>query len=400
MILHPKPSRKGEILVQTPTVDRDLVVELTQELIRFRSINPPGDEEPVAEFLAGRLREFGLDAQIQPVEPGRANLIGRLPGSGDGGLVLTGHLDVVPSGEQPWAHPPFDAEMADGQIYGRGSADMKGGVAAIVAAAAALAKSEFHPQADLILAFTAGEETGLFGAKKMAERKSLQGAKYLVVAEPTDLNVFIAEKGVLWVDIRAAGRTAHGSMPNLGINAVSYIARLIPRLEAYPFPFEESRLLGKPTLSVNVIQGGNKTNVVPDLCTVSIDMRTVPSQSHEALVAGIRRMAGEVAQEFDPDLQVEVEVVHDEPPVETDRAEALVKDTVEAVQKVRGAAPEVTGVMFATDAAVLTPTFDLPMVICGPGAPGQAHQPDEHVSVEQLVQAAQIYADLAVRMLG
>lgn len=385
--------------MQPSRIDRDLVVDLTRELIRFRSVNPPGDEQPVAEFLQGKFLDLGLQVQLQPVAPNRANLIARLPGRGTGHLVLTGHLDVVPSGEQQWEHGPFDADLVDGRVYGRGSADMKGGVAAMVAAAAALAQAGFHPEADLVLAFTSGEETDELGSKAMVDQRSLDGSRWLVVGEPTDLDVFIAEKGMLWVDVRAHGRTAHGSMPSLGVNAVSYMARLIPRLEEYPFPYEESPLLGKPTLSVNVIQGGNKTNVIPDLCTVSIDMRTIPSQSHAAIVDGIRRVAEEVARDFGPELRVEVETVYDGAGVETPADDSLVAATVDVVAAVRGERPAVGGVPFGTDAAILMPAFDLSTVICGPGAPGIAHQPDEWVAVDQLAQAAQIYTDLAMRLL-
>ena len=382
------------------TIDRDLVIELTRELVRIPSVNPPGDEQPAAEFLAERMRELGLQAEVQELEPDRANAIGRLPGRGEGHLVLTGHVDVVPPGEQAWHHPPFAAEMADGRIYGRGSADMKGGVAAMVGAAAALARAGFHPKADLILALTAGEEAGMLGAGAMVEQRALEGSRYLVVGEPTDLDVFIGEKGVLWVEVQALGRTAHGSMPQLGINAVSYLARLIPRLEEYPFPFRESGLLGLPTLSVNMMSGGNKTNVVPDLARIVIDMRTVPGQEHEAILDSIREMAGETARDFHPDLRVEVAVENDKSPLETEAEEPLVAAMVESVAAVRGSKPSVGGVAYGTDAAVLGPAFDIPMVICGPGAPGMAHQPDEWVATDQLVEAAAIYADLARRLLG
>lgn len=383
------------------TIARDeFAVALTRDLIRFQSVNPPGDEQPVAEFLAGVLGRHGIAAEIQPIEPGRANLLARLPGEGAGSLIFTGHLDVVPPGEQPWEHGPFTGDLVDGKVYGRGSADMKGGVAAIVAAMILLKEQGVRPAGDIVLAATAGEEAGLYGAGVMAQRRSLEGARWLVVAEPTDLNVFIAEKGILWADVTAAGRTAHGSMPHLGVNAISYMARLIERLDGtYPFPYTASPLLGAPTLSVDVIRGGNKSNVVPDLCRISIDMRTVPSQHHEEIIRSLGRLAREVADDFNPAIAVTVDVVHDERSVETPRQDPLVQAAIRAVTRVRGREPEVGGVAYATDAAVFGPAFDIPMVICGPGAPGMAHQPNEHVEVEQLVQATQIYADLAMDLL-
>jgi succinyl-diaminopimelate desuccinylase len=354
----------------------------------------------VAEYLAQRLRDLGIEATLQDVEDGRANVVARIRGEGRGHLVFTGHIDVVPPGGQEWSHGPFDADLVDGRIYGRGSADMKGGVASIVTAMAALVASGFRPKADIILAATYGEEAGMLGARAMAGRGSLEGSRYLVVAEPSNLDVFIGEKGVLWVKIRALGRTGHGSMPWLGINAVSYMARLIPRLEAYPFPFQASDLLGKPTISVNMIEGGNKVNVVPDLCEITIDLRTVPMQNHDHIVEALEALANEVAREFHPDLRVEVEVQEDVGSLETDPDEPLVEAMIASVRSVRGEEPSVGGVTYGTDAAYLGPGYNIPMVICGPGAQGMAHQPDEYVEVAQLAQAAAIYADLARRLLG
>ncbi|GAC1628742.1 MAG: ArgE/DapE family deacylase [Chloroflexota bacterium] len=380
-------------------IDRDLVIGLTRDLVRFRSVNPPGDEQPVAEFLAARMKDLGMESELQIIDDGRANVVGRLKGSGDGHLVFTGHLDVVPPGGQEWRHPPFDADMVDGRIYGRGSCDMKGGVAAIVAAASALIVAGFRPRADFIVAATAGEEAGMIGAQAMVERASLRGSRYLVVAEPSDLDVFVAEKGVLWLTIRALGKTAHGSMPWLGVNAVSFMSRLIARLEEYPFTYDESELLGKPSLSVNVISGGNKTNVVPDVCEIEVDMRTVPSQNNQQVVDAARDLAEDMARDFHPDLRIEIEIGQDKQSLETDRGEHLVGTMIQAVTDVRGA-PRVGGVTYGTDAAALGPGFNIPMVICGPGAQGMAHQPDEYVEVEQLVQAAEIYAHVAQTLLG
>lgn len=381
-------------------MDSDLVVRLTREMIRLRSVNPPGDELPVAEYLAAEARQNGLDVELQDLDTGRANCMVRLKGGAAPALVLTGHLDVVPPGEQAWEHDPFGAEIVDGRIYGRGSTDMKGGVAAILTAMIELRRSGFRPAGDVVLAATAGEEAGLYGARDMVERRSLTGAGYLVVAEPTDLNVFVAEKGVLWMQVHYYGRTAHGAMPWLGVNAVSAMARLIPVLESYPFRFEESPTLGKPTLSVNMIDGGNKTNVVPDHCRIVLDMRTVPSQDHAALTQEVKQQAEAVARATNEDIRVDITVDQDSLAVETDPQEPLVRAVTASVQAVTGRPPRVEGVNYATDASVLAPGFSIPMVICGPGGSDMLHQPDEWVAIEQLTQAAEIYADLARRLLG
>jgi succinyl-diaminopimelate desuccinylase len=381
-------------------VDRDLVVRLTRDLVRIRSVNPPGNERPAAEYLGNQMRALGLEVELQHLDEDRSQVIGRIRGAGSGHLVLTGHLDVVPPGVQEWRHDPFSADVVDGRIYGRGSADMKGAVAAIVAAASALLKCGFRPKADYVIAATAGEEAGMFGATAMVERRSLVDSRYLVVAESSNLDVFVGEKGVLWLEIRALGRTAHGSMPSLGVNAVTFMSRLLSRLEDFPAPFTESRLLGKPTISPNVIQGGNKINVVPDFCRLELDMRTVPGQDNVSILKAIEEIASDAARDFSPDVRFEIEVLNDVPPLETDPTDPLVQATLQAVKAVRGSVAEVGGVPYATDAARLTPGFDIPMVICGPGDPRIIHQPDEYVEIEELVQAAEIYVELAQQLLG
>jgi succinyl-diaminopimelate desuccinylase len=397
VIEKPAPEQESYMVV---TMDRDLIVQLASDLICFPSVNPPGNERAPAEYLAKRMEDLGLEVELQMLEEHRANVIGRIPGAGCGHLVLSGHLDVVPPGEQRWERDPFGGEVSDGRIYGRGSCDMKGSVAAMVGAVAALQSEGFHPKGDVIIAASAGEEAGMMGAKAMVERRSLEGAAFLVVGEPTGLDVFIGEKGLCWLKIRALGRTAHGAMPWQGVNAVSYMARLITRLEPYPFSFTESELLGKPSLSPNIIRGGNSANVVPDVCELNLDMRTVPSQSHEALIQEVRDLAESVAADFDPEIRVEIDIDLEKPGLETDAQDPLVDAVVASVTAVRGVRPTVSGVMYGTDAAYLGPGFRVPMVICGPGGIDMLHQPNEFVEIEQLMQGAEIYADLARRLLG
>lgn len=378
----------------------DLAIAITRDLIRIPTVNPPGNELPAAQYLADVMESLGLDVTIQEIEPNRANVIGRLKGRRNGHLVLSGHIDVVPPGEQPWERNPFSADMDDTYIYGRGSTDMKSGVGAIVAALGRLKAEGFQPEADVIAAISYGEEAGLVGAEGIVERRALEGAHYLLVAEPTDLDVYIAEKGTCWTIARFLGRTAHGARPDLGANAVSAMARLIPRLEANPFPYTESPLLGHPTVSVNVIRGGNKTNVVPDLCEIEVDMRTVPGQDLTEIVASMERMGNEIAREYGPHMRFEVEPLHQMLAVETSPDHHLVGAAIAAVRAVTGRTPKIGGVPYATDAACLGPGFAIPMVICGPGDTSMLHQPDERVLIRELVEATDIYCDLAQRLLS
>jgi succinyl-diaminopimelate desuccinylase len=365
--------------------------------VRFDTVNPPGNEEPAIRRLGEFLEQAGIVVEYQRLSENRLNLVARIRGSRSGHLVLCGHIDVVHPGAGSWEVEPFGGVITDGRLIGRGSADMKGGVAAMAQAMADLAGEHFQPKADLILAVTAGEEVDMAGAKLLSSTDLLSGASRIVIGEPTSLDVFRAEKGVFWTRVTAHGRTAHGSMPNLGVNAISFMARLIIRLEEYPFAFEPSDVLGNPTISVNVIDGGVKTNVVPDRCRAEIDMRLVPGQSRADVLGRLKALMEEIRAEIP--VRTEVDILQDVPAVETPADDELVQATASIVNEVSGKKPTIGGVSYGTDGAIIAPSLGASMVIVGPGAPEQAHQPNEYVKIEELESAVEIYKGLARRLL-
>lgn len=212
------------------TVDEPLIVDLAQAMVRTETANPPANERRLAEMLAARARSLGLEAEVRPLEADRANLLLRLGGTGERPpLVLTGHLDTVPPGPEPWSRPPFGGDLADGRLHGRGACDMKGGVAA----AAALARARPGGlRGDLILALTAGEEVDSCGAQALVRGGDIPTPAGLLVAEPTNLGLYTAERGLLWVEVLFRGKAAHGSSPHLGVNAILAATDLLRRLEA------------------------------------------------------------------------------------------------------------------------------------------------------------------------
>lgn len=380
-------------------IDPDLIVELAQRMVQWDTRNPPGNELPLVEFLARRIRELGLEAQVMPITDQRGNLIARVKGTGKcSALVLSGHLDVVPPGSVQWVRNPFGGEVIDGRLHGRGSCDMKGGVAAIIGAAAALAKSE-PLGGDLLVALTAGEEGEALGAEHFVATGVLRGAGGLVFAEPTNLDVLTAEKGALLIEATAWGKASHGATPHLGVNAVVGIAGLIQEFVRWRFPNLSHPLLGSPTVSVGTIQGGVKPTIVPDHCTVALDFRTLPGQSHSELIAELEVICKRLA-ERQPGLSWKLRVINDRVPVDSPSDSKLVMGAQEAATKVRGTWRPVGGISYYTDGATLAPALEVPMVICGPGDPALAHQTDEWVPVDQLLQAAQIYVEVAERFLA
>jgi succinyl-diaminopimelate desuccinylase len=375
------------------------LVEYCREMLRIKSVNPPGDEMAMAEYVANMLKSTGLEVELLKHSASRASVLAILRGSGEvPALLYSAHLDTVPLGAEEWIHEPFAAETLDGKIWGRGSADMKGGLAALLMMAKIMANSGLSIKGDLIFAITAGEEIDSLGAKSIASYPGLGPVQAIIVPEPSYNDIYIAEKGALWLEISTYGKTAHGSMPALGKNAVLMMVELIKGLEKISISFESHALLGGFSMSINTISGGIKTNVVPDRCVVSIDMRTVPGQDHDDIIARFQGLIKDLGSR-DPDFKASVEITNDRPPIETSAKEPAVKMMVDIVADITGELPVPKGVNYYTDAATLAPVFKAPMIICGPGHPGLAHQPNENVEIEKLVQAAKIYTSATLQFL-
>ena len=374
-------------------------VKFCQELIRIKSVNPPGDELQAAEYVVSILKKIGLEVELIKHCPTRASVLARLKSSRKKpSLLFNGHLDTVPVGAEKWIHEPFEAKVSEGKVWGRGSADMKGGLAVLMVAVKALVDARVPLQGDLILTATAGEEVDSLGAIAVAGRPDLGPIQAVVIQEPSYNDVFIAEKGALWLELITQGKTAHGSMPEQGRNAIMMMVALLNELEKLSFPYREHPLLGGFSKSINTIAGGVKTNVVPDHCMVTVDMRTVPGQDHRAILKQVEDLIAELSRRI-PDFKASVKVANDRAPVETSPNDPMVQSFYDVVAEVAGERPVPKGVRYYTDAVAFVPVLKIPMIICGPGDAKLAHQPNEHVEVSKLVQAAKIYTLAAAKLL-
>jgi succinyl-diaminopimelate desuccinylase len=361
-------------------------LDLALELVRLDTVNPPGNETVAADLVSGRLTAAGFAVAVHEHAPGRPNLIARLPGSDAdrAALCMTGHLDVVPLGGAPWSGEPF-GEIRDGRLVGRGSSDMKGGVAAIVVAAERVA-AQGRGQAGLELVFTAAEETGCEGARWLADAGVLGRAGAVVVAEPTGGVPLVAHKGVLFAKATTEGVSAHGSAPHLGRNAIYPLARAVAALAELSFDVPTHPLLGSPTLNVGTIAGGSGINLVPDRGEAQIDVRTVPGLTGAAALDALRAAAG-------PEVTVEPWI--DLAPVVTDPDDPWIR----SVYEVSPAEPAAAA--YFTDAAALTPAYgNPPTVIWGPGEAAQAHQTDEWADAGKIEAAADDFTEVARRWCG
>jgi len=382
-------------------IDEEGLIHFTREVVRCRSWNPPGDEAAVAALVADRLRSFGIDTQVAPITSTRHNVYGRLlgRGTGRGNLLLASHLDTIPPGDRAWEHGVLSGQLVNGRIYGRGSADMKGGLAATVFAAGAIAQSGIELSSDLIVAGTVGEEVDCLGAQALVDSGILDSVSAIGIPEPTGLDLCTVYKGALWVKIVTKGRTAHGSKPNLGVNAILHMGATIQRILAIDWDVTAHPLLGLPTLNVATVQGGIKTNMIPDRCELTIDFRTLPIQIHTELVAHLRGILESLAVEI-PEYNATLEVINDMTAISTPTDNPFVQMAQDVGQSLWGKTMPPQGVSYYTDASILVPASNAPVIILGPGDVDMAHQTDEWVSVEKLIQATHFYAQLARQWLA
>jgi succinyl-diaminopimelate desuccinylase len=361
-------------------------ISLTRSLLRFDTVNPPGRERDCARFAGRMLEEWGYRVEYHEYENGRTSVVARLGASQTKApLCLTGHLDVVPLGSRAWTKDPFSGETDGDRLYGRGSSDMKAGVAAILLAARSMA-SKLAGTPGVVIVLTAAEETGCIGSRHLAERADLLGAAgALIVGEPTSNYPLVGHKGSLKFHARFKGVSAHGSMPHLGVNAIYLAARAIGKLEAFDFHASPHRVMGAPTLNVGTIEGGSTVNAVPDSAAIGVDIRTVPGMSHAALLERLKGLLQEV----------ELDVFSDLPPVWTTPEADWVQRVFEICRPYASEPLEPRTAPYMTDAAnLLTVYAGAPAVVLGPGEAAMAHQTDEYCSMERIRQSVSIYEAL------
>ena len=374
---------------------RKEVFKLAWRLVSIPSGPEVGTHE-IVEWLRDFLLQEGLLADTQPVNGTKhLNLLLKIPGKYEEvRLLLNGHLDTVPS--SPNAPAP---QFRQGKLYGRGAADMKGAVAAMVMALVALHRAQIPLRYGVLFTGVAGEEIGGLGTKAFLEAGG--HAEMAIVGEPTNLRLVTAHKGVEWIQIVVEGRSAHASCPQEGVNAISWAAKVVQALEEWAEGRKTDKrhpLLGPPTLNVGIVQGGVAPNVVPDRCVIQLDYRWLPSETGGELLTEIEDLITQVLKE-DPRVRFNIsrmkETLHCKP-LEAPLNHPLVS-IVRAVLADAGLPSEPQGVPYGTDAAWLA-GFGIPTVVWGPGDIRQAHSENEYIELNQVWEATKLYADAIMRL--
>lgn len=369
-------------------MQRDLdPLSLTRRLLSFNTINPPGQEQECIEYLGKLLEDGGFKINCYEFKKGRTSLVARMGRDGiNAPICFNGHIDVVPLGTVAWSKYPFSGENDGDKLYGRGSSDMKGGVAAMVIAALSSGKIS-KGKAGITLVITAGEETGCQGAYYLAELGDVLGnAGAIVIGEPTSNYPLVGHKGALWVEACITGITAHGSMPDQGVNAIYKAIQIVSKLQGYDFGVSPHPLLGSPTLNVGTISGGMNINSVPDKAIIGIDIRTIPDQSNNGVYEDLQSCLGK---------EVEFKRIVDVNGISTDPQHEWVQQVFEIMENFLKERPAARGTGYFTDGSVLTSAFGHPpTVILGPGEPTAAHKTDEFCYISKLKDATEAYTQI------
>jgi acetylornithine deacetylase len=372
----------------------DPVISLLNDLVSIDSVNPslvPGaaGEGQIADAIDAQMRSIGLEVERQDAAPGRPNVIGVLEGSERGrSLMLCGHIDTV--GVDGMASP-FTPVVRDGRLYGRGSQDMKSGVAAMIDAAR-VAKASGFRKGRLIVAAVVDEEYASIGADALVREWKADGA---VVTEPTDLQVGVAHKGFAWAMVETRGRAAHGSRPVEGRDAILRMGRVLARLERLDRELQARTphpLLGTGSLHASIIEGGKELSSYPDLCRLQLERRTVPGESAATFTAELTELLG-VLREEDRELEASAGLLFSRSPYELPRTSDLPR-AVETAAMAAGGRPSSVGMSFWTDAAILGDA-GIPSVLFGPGGAG-LHSLEEYVRVSEVIMCRDALASLAI----
>ena len=360
-------------------------LELAQHLLGFNTINPPGNETDCMQFFADWLLDNGFEVSLSSFGSRRSNLIATLPGAKAGKpLAFTGHLDTVPLGNAQWLYDPFGSQVDGTRLYGRGSSDMKAAVAAF-AIACVQHRDAILAGRGAVLLITGGEETGCDGARALIESGALPEIGALIVGEPTANYPVIGHKGALWLRCETRGKTAHGAMPELGINAIYLAADALGKIQHFS-PGAPHPLMKQPTLNVGRIEGGLNINSVPDRTRFDVDIRSAPNLQHAAIRQQLSTLLGE---------HVTVTTLVDLPAVLSEENHAWIKQVYQRCQPLHDKPLEPRVVPYFTDASLLLPALgNPPCIILGPGEPAMAHQTDEYCLLSRLDDAERLYGEI------
>ncbi|KAA3665300.1 MAG: M20/M25/M40 family metallo-hydrolase [Chloroflexi bacterium] len=382
-------------------IDPDYLIQTLTKLVQTNSINPmlstdgPGETE-IAEYTAVSLQSLGLETTKYEIAPNRWNVVGRLPGKGNGrSLLLNAHMDTV--GVTGMKEDPFSAEIRDGKLYGRGSYDMKASLAAMMAAAKALVDGGVELAGDLLVTAVADEEYASIGMDHLVKTVTADAA---IVTEPTDLQLCRAHRGFIWYDIDSMGRAAHGSRYQEGIDANMRMGRFLAKLDELEKELRQRTphpLAGPPSLHASKIHGGTEISIYAAHCHLELERRTIPGETVAQATAELQTIIDQLAA-ADETVNMTVKPTFQRSPFEVAEDAPISQTVAAAIENKLGTPAIHMGQTFWTDAAILSET-GIETVLVGPTGHG-LHSAVEWVDVQSTIDLAYILAETAVHYCG
>ena len=378
------------------SIDRGHLVNLLKDLVRIDSVNPSlvqgaAGEEEISDYIEDWMLSLGLETERYDVEPGRPNVVGLLKGSGDGKtLLLNGHTDTV--GVDYMEIDPFDPVMKESRLYGRGSFDMKGGLAASMSAVKSVVESGDELKGDVILAAVCDEEYASIGTERLMEDTRADAA---IIGEFTAENIQIAHKGFAWIDLETRGLAAHGSAYKVGVDAIAKMGYALIGLEALQKILEETEhpLVGPASVHASIIEGGRELSTYPDRCLLKIERRLIPGEDRAAVDQELMDMLASIS-EGDPKFAASYEITFYRAPMEIDKNEEICQVLREGARELTGQTPDWIGGSGWMDTQIIW-SKGIPAVAHGPFGEG-AHAKEEWVDLESVYRVAQVH-EYAIR---
>lgn len=358
-------------------------VEFLKEVLRIPSVNAVDDERIIARFLVDYLKYCGVDAMLQEIDSKHANVIAVLEGKTKEKVIWNGHLDTVPYGKiSQWHTNPSEPVKKNGCIYARGASDMKSGLAAMVYTLGYMKQKGIVPTKTIYFFGTCDEEKGGLGATKILEEGWMKDAGLLLIGEPTDCALGVAQKGCIWIRLKLYGKTSHGAYPKEGMNAVEAGVNIFQEFKDLVEPHTHL-LLGNATVQITEIQGGIAPNMTPDTAEIVFDIRTVPGMECTEVEKQLEEICATYQVQSKQKLKTEIEVFNNRIPIAIDQDHPWVK-RLEWEVNCESLNNKKIGINYFTDASILAQhTPEIPVLLFGPGEPGRAHQPNEYVEIDK-----------------
>ena len=394
------PETKERILQSVDSL-RDETLDFLRELVQTESYNPPGDTRNIIEVVKRKTRTFPVSVTCPSSDPEKLNILLSCGGERGSHLLFNSHLDTVPPGDpSQWKGGPLSGAIYQGNLFGRGAADAKGSGAAMVMAQKALVLAGVKIGGKLTVNLVADEETGGALGTRLIRDQNLVSPDFVVIGEITGNRIATAEKGTLIMEVTTHGRSAHASTPWEGINAISKMASLLTRLEAdqlQKFARRRHPLTPPPSINFGTITGGVKSNMVADVCKVTIDRRTLPNEDTETALKEIQEVIENLAKE-DPEFNARIQVLRTGSPIDTPLNSPVVRYAQHACSLL-GLPAEPVGYAQASDGRFFAEK-DIPTILIGPGKANQAHTVNESIEIDQVIEASRLYALLAFLILN